>query len=80
MFNWEAISSGSYSGCGRCVGSRGLSVATDGAGSRSLRIVECTARTSPAMLLGAAQAQNLIKVGFLPRRFADGTARRGTSV
>lgn len=68
---WEAVGSGGYGGCGGCMSGRRWTKATDGAGSRSLGVVECAAGTGPAMLLTAAQPQDLVKVRFLAGCFTD---------
>lgn len=67
----EAVGSGSNSGCGGCMSGRGWTKTTDGAGSSSLGVVECTAGTGPTMLFTATQSQDLVKVGFLARCFTD---------
>lgn len=54
--------------------------ATDRAGSRSLRVIEGTAGTGPAVFLSAAEAQDLIEVGFLAWRLTDRTARCCTGI
>lgn len=59
---------------------RGWSKATDGAGSSSLGIFERTAGAGPAMLLSAAQPQDLVKVRLLTWCLTDGTARCCTDI
>lgn len=77
---WKAVGSGSDGGCGGRVGGRRGSEAADRAGSRTLWVVECAAGTCPALLLSAAQPQDLVEVWFLARRLTDGAARSGAGV
>lgn len=58
----------------------GRSEAADGAGSGPLRVVDRAAGAGPAPLLAAAQPEDLVEVGFLARRLADGAARRRAAV
>lgn len=77
---WEAVGCGSYGGGRGGRGGRGGSEATHGAGSGPLGVVERTAGAGPAVLLGAAQTQDLVQVGFLARRLTDGAARGGAGI
>lgn len=54
---------------------RGWAKAAHRAGAGALRVVEGAAGAGPAVLFAAAQPQDFVEVGLLPRCLADGAAR-----